>query len=1490
RRVGKLPELIEYHNETVRELEKILVRYLKGGKISKERPTIRIGGFWGMGGTKKDAIDFYTAKLQQTEQTVEEYRGQIDTRKPENYGFASMAAVPYAHIVARILQRKRPKGATVMLAMNPKDIIWDNLNKSDGEIMRKKTMGWVWLVVVCFFNTVPLFAISILANLSSLTSFVPFLQNWSDSSPKSFNFISGVLPPAVSAMFGFFLPITMRWLSRYQGAITHSRLDRAVLARYFAFLVISQLIIFTLIGVMFNSVKEIIDQIGQHNSFQEIVNNLDKLPATINRTYIDQASYWLTFFPLRGFLAIFDLAQIINLVWIFIKTHLFGRTPRDIREWTQPPEFQYAIYYANILFMGTVGLVFAPLAPLVAAAAAIVFWISSWVYKYQLMFVFVSKVETGGRMWNPVVNRLLMSLMLMQALMVLTIGLQYGWTSFAWVATVPPFIIVMLFKMYINRVFDNRFRYYNPTEEELRLAKVHSQRADLNGNRLEKRFGHPALHAELFTPMLHASMMPLLSEVYKGKISHGQAKMEEYGGQAIDAQQNLEYDPALYQRDRGELDWDNASTNMMSDTASLYPSKGQFYEGGRASPAPSTRVPGYEQYIARGLHPSEIELSRLDLPYNDQQPLLPSTQSSTSLPGYASPYDTPPTQYPPVPAIPAVYQGDVGDSFREAPVHRPYLSRQGSSFAPSESGDVNMAGRGIYRAPLIPPIPMAPSHARYIAGYHHHHFAWDPHLVWFISFDLFMDVINLPHLGIIVLGQERPARPLRRFGWDRGWIRTYDLLFTPIPIVARSKLQSFVSFYLEIVGVGPIPICVFIVDSSAAGVLSKFPRHPRSGGPSQLAPRLPSTVTLFILELLPLHLKRSAAEQAAHDARKAARRSKKDSRKRRRREQGEQDARKWASDEEDNSGTGCGPPPPPGPSCSYDPDAIRAEIEEARFRDKLWGALGDDERMDSVEARLNDYAHVPKRWRDAAGAASGIDDLDVDPCMMDDEEYAEWVRAGMWRKKHAVEHTEQQRQQAAYAAAQAQAAAREKALAAARQSKRRKRRERRARDTRLQYDQRWRELLPSSSSSSCANMPLLSFADIPWPILHDRAAEGNPTALQIASVEALTADAISSFLFLIDSQSDGDAAKKLRKERLRETMLRFHPDKFEGRIMRRVREEEQAAVREGVSAVAKFFPDRYPGIEWNDVKVDLSGKTVLTVGANTGLGFEAAKHFASMNPGKLVMGCRNADRGRKALEVIKDATGFTRIELRIIDLNKFSSVTEFADKYIKDGERLDIYVYNAGVYFPGYEATSDDWENMLQVNHLSCMLLSVLLLPCMSRTAAASLTRPRMVIVASEVHFWATLTNEEVACSNILEKLNDRDYCSPSLDVLSQSDEQAIPHLEAPKTVLNIFFVRELTARLYPNSRIIIDAVNPGYCKSELRRNLSPARLLLDRFREVLIGRPTEKGGRQLVWAAVGGQDKEDELRGAYVSLADVREPSDYVLCKDGQAAQIRLF
>lgn len=51
--------------------------------------------------------------------------------------------------------------------------------------------------------------------------------------------------------------------------------------------------------------------------------------------------------------------------------------------------------------MSAVGLLFAPLAPLVALSAMVVFWLSSWLYKYQLMFVYVTKVETGGVSSSP---------------------------------------------------------------------------------------------------------------------------------------------------------------------------------------------------------------------------------------------------------------------------------------------------------------------------------------------------------------------------------------------------------------------------------------------------------------------------------------------------------------------------------------------------------------------------------------------------------------------------------------------------------------------------------------------------------------------------------------------------------------------------------------------------------------------------------------------------------------------------------------------------------------------------------------------------------------------------------------------------------------------------------------------------------------------------------------------------------------------------------
>jgi hypothetical protein len=49
-------------------------------------------------------------------------------------------------------------------------------------------------------------------------------------------------------------------------------------------------------------------------------------------------------------------------------------------------------------------------------------------------------------------------------------------------------------------------------------------------------------------------------------------------------------------------------------------------------------------------------------------------------------------------------------------------------------------------------------------------------------------------------------------------------------------------------------------------------------------------------------------------------------------------------------------------------------------------------------------------------------------------------------------------------------------------------------------------------------------------------------------------------------------------------------------------------------------------------RADLGGKVIAVIGASTGLGFEASKHFASMNPGKLVLGVRSREKGEIAVK------------------------------------------------------------------------------------------------------------------------------------------------------------------------------------------------------------------------------------------------------------------
>ncbi|EPQ59201.1 NAD P-binding protein [Gloeophyllum trabeum ATCC 11539] len=301
------------------------------------------------------------------------------------------------------------------------------------------------------------------------------------------------------------------------------------------------------------------------------------------------------------------------------------------------------------------------------------------------------------------------------------------------------------------------------------------------------------------------------------------------------------------------------------------------------------------------------------------------------------------------------------------------------------------------------------------------------------------------------------------------------------------------------------------------------------------------------------------------------------------------------------------------------------------------------------------------------------------------------------------------------------------------------------------------------------------------------------------------------------------------------------------------------------------------------VKADLAGKTVIVVGANTGIGIEAVKHFSSMNAAKVIMACRSEEKGKKAVAEVEKATGKNNAELWLLDLGRFASVVEFADRFEKEGGRLDILVMNAGIATGTYE-DFEGWESTLHVNHLSTALCSLLLIPRLLKTASDFSIQTRLVVVSSEVHHFTTLSEEVRNSPSILKKLNEKEYFQKNF-----MDRYPVSKL------LNVLFVRALNAHLPTTSPLIVDAVNPGFCKSELTRNIpdfKPPTFEYEGKTITLTAWTSEEGSRQLLWAALGPPNPADtdKIRGAFVSGNHIEEPSDFVLSKEGKDAQDRLW
>ncbi|WP_300421997.1 SDR family oxidoreductase [uncultured Hyphomonas sp.] len=141
---------------------------------------------------------------------------------------------------------------------------------------------------------------------------------------------------------------------------------------------------------------------------------------------------------------------------------------------------------------------------------------------------------------------------------------------------------------------------------------------------------------------------------------------------------------------------------------------------------------------------------------------------------------------------------------------------------------------------------------------------------------------------------------------------------------------------------------------------------------------------------------------------------------------------------------------------------------------------------------------------------------------------------------------------------------------------------------------------------------------------------------------------------------------------------------------------------------------------------DLSGKTYLITGANSGAGFQAARTLLKKNA-RVVMLNRSTEKSKAAIGELKQEIGeaadvsFVRLDLAVLD-----SVRDAAAEVLTTVPRIDALINNAAIaQVPTRKLTVDGFESQLGTNHFGHFLLNGLLFERIAES------KGRIVIVAS---------------------------------------------------------------------------------------------------------------------------------------------------------------
>ncbi|XP_025904393.1 retinol dehydrogenase 12-like [Nothoprocta perdicaria] len=250
---------------------------------------------------------------------------------------------------------------------------------------------------------------------------------------------------------------------------------------------------------------------------------------------------------------------------------------------------------------------------------------------------------------------------------------------------------------------------------------------------------------------------------------------------------------------------------------------------------------------------------------------------------------------------------------------------------------------------------------------------------------------------------------------------------------------------------------------------------------------------------------------------------------------------------------------------------------------------------------------------------------------------------------------------------------------------------------------------------------------------------------------------------------------------------------------------------------------------------DLTGKTVIVTGANSGIGKHVALELARRNA-RTILACRSRERGRAAARDIRAATGNAAVLPLPLDTASLASVRAFARHVLRHERHLHLLVNNAAVTGLPFAVTPEGLEETFATNYLGPFLLTNLLLELLKASAPA-----RIVNVSSFRHSAGTVDLRHLT---------------------GQRPHGGYDQAYNSSKLMNLLFTAELARRLQ-GTGVTVNALSPGVVRTGIMRHFSwPVRVLF-----ALAGpfmKSPEEGATSTIFCAVS--EEAAGISGKYFS------------------------